>query len=592
MALTRDQIQVAQGALYLIDHIGQPPPDIKFRHFTEQAMKDHLEQHTYYHRGPGGPNSRDRVTLAWMRRYMRELFTKATASFYQPGSSTTMDDRSDKVFRKGTTEGFPDRVLKRFMYDRATFSEAELPGYEGGAGLADDDEEDAVKEDEITKTNNTKLESRKRVRDSLVHFVSSKKLRTGATHITSPSRSSQKSFRTSADMESEKDEDDDNDRYSSYSDANEALGIQNDQAELYLQAQASANLLTRVKPTTARATTSEEEESAPQVQSPERRGGGLLKRQAPYPAATPTAATKPVPLPLPSATKDSNAPQAPSRNALDNVLSQIKRRNGSNLEQTESKQPSVRASVESGKRKRGNEDLGDAIEYEVAIKPTERKKSKTSIKIGPSRHPQVVIPGAASPLRASSQPTLDTSTVLENDMQGAEHASDGRSVENEIRDPQPSQPAVSSQDGEQQPQPVPFDIEQQGIDFGGFYSRLERATDRVIDSIGRSISDFLSPMAESPSERLEALYKRCLGPDWEAVRVQLTRDKTFTASDIAMSVISAFLFENVLNQQASIQDIRAKLLELGGTMGRAILRTLNLESNGTYSINQFEVVHR
>lgn len=216
----------------------------------------------------------------------------------------------------------------------------------------------------------------------------------------------------------------------------------------------------------------------------------------------------------------------------------------------------------------------------MATKPIERKKSKTSIKIGPiARHPQVVIPGAVSPLGASSQPTLDTSTALEAD--DVEHTSDVRSVENEIRDSQSSQPAVSSQGAEQQPQPVPFDIEQQGYDFGRFYHKIEFATDRVVDSIG-SISNSLSSLDESPDERLEALYKRCWGPDWEAVRVQLTRDHVFTTPDVAMSVISAFLFENVLNQQASIEDIRAKLLELDGTMGRAIMRTMNLESNGTY----------
>jgi hypothetical protein len=49
-----------------------------------------------------------------------------------------------------------------------------------------------------------------------------------------------------------------------------------------------------------------------------------------------------------------------------------------------------------------------------------------------------------------------------------------------------------------------------------------------------------------------------------------------------MSVISAYLFENVLNQQASIQEVQAKLLELKGTMGEAILRTLDLENEGKH----------
>lgn len=62
----------------------------------------------------------------------------------------------------------------------------------------------------------------------------------------------------------------------------------------------------------------------------------------------------------------------------------------------------------------------------------------------------------------------------------------------------------------------------------------------------------------------------------------MTRDSAFVTADVTMSVITAFLFENVLNQQASIQDVQAKLLELKGTMGEAILRTLDLENGGKH----------
>jgi hypothetical protein len=64
--------------------------------------------------------------------------------------------------------------------------------------------------------------------------------------------------------------------------------------------------------------------------------------------------------------------------------------------------------------------------------------------------------------------------------------------------------------------------------------------------------------------------------------VKLTRDSAFVTADVMMSVISAYLFENVLNQQASIQEVQAKLLELKGTMGEAILRTLDLENEGKH----------
>jgi hypothetical protein len=121
MVLTQDQIQVAQGALYLIDHIGPAPPGMDFRQFTDQAITDHLKQHTYHYRPriPTGPDNRSLVTLAWMRRWIRDLSAKAKASFYQAESNG--DDNADKLFRKGTTEGFPENLLRRYGYDRATF---------------------------------------------------------------------------------------------------------------------------------------------------------------------------------------------------------------------------------------------------------------------------------------------------------------------------------------------------------------------------------------------------------------------------------------------------------------------------------------
>jgi hypothetical protein len=217
--------------------------------------------------------------------------------------------------------------------------------------------------------------------------------------------------------------------------------------------------------------------------------------------------------------------------------------------------------------------------------------------LGPSiRHPQVVTGSDATPLGASPQLELNTSNALEaDDMPGVEHASDVRLVEKEVQDSQSPRPAASNQNNEQQPQreqqpqPPPFDIDGQGQDFERFYERIMMATDHVIRSIGK-ISNSLSCLDENPSERLQALYAKCWGSNWNAVRAKLTEENYFTTPEVAMSVISAFLFDNVFNQQASIQDI-AKQLEQKGAMGKAILRTLNLESGGKCFCHHVEGRH-
>jgi hypothetical protein len=249
-------------------------------------------------------------------------------------------------------------------------------------------------------------------------------------------------------------------------------------------------------------------------------------------------------------------------------------------------QPPNRPSIASGKRKHEDEDLGGSNGDDIVAQPSVRKKRKTPTYLGTNfRHPQIVISGDATPTGASSQLELNRSNALEaDDMPGVEHASDVRLVGKEVQDSQSSRPAVSSQDNEQQPQAEqqpqlpPFDVDTQGRDFERFYERIMMATDRVIRNTG-NISNSLSCLDENPSERLEALYARCWGSDWDAVRVKLTGECFFTTPEVAMSLISAFLLDNVFNQQASIHDI-AKQLEPKGSMGKAILRTLNLESGG------------
>ena len=590
MGLTEQQVQVAQGALFLIDNIGSPPPNADFRLFMNNAIADHLKRHTYYYQQrnlPGRVNRR-RVTSNWMREWFKTLLGKVSGSLHQ--SELQGENAAEKLLRRRTTQGFSAEVLSKYGYDKATFSEADLPGYSRHPGVAEDEE--ATEEDEITGTK--KASPRKLMRGSSGHFTSPWKMPTGASQAASPSKNLQKSSRAPEDIESEKDDDED-DRHSSYSDANDDFGVRDNQAELYLQAQAPASPLTRGNQSTARAMTREVEKFASRLELPEEHGGDLPKQQASHLAATSTTVTESIPPSLLSAAQDNNTPHLPSRalNALDNVLSRIEKRNGSNPEQDGLKQPSARSPVDSGKRKREEEDLGVSLDDEITLKPTERKKSKTSIKL--SRHvghPQVVIPSATSPPKASSELTFGASTPLAADAtHGVEDPRGMQPEVDEVKDSQSPQRTASSQDVEQHPQPAPLDAEKQGRSFEKFYQKIEVATDRVIASIGK-IGNSVSFLDESPSERLESLYRRCWGSDWDALRVRLTEDYVFTTPEVAMSVISAFLFENVLNQQASIHDIRAKQLELKGTMGRAILRALNLENGGNYDTCQVKVVHR
>lgn len=303
-----------------------------------------------------------------------------------------------------------------------------------------------------------------------------------------------------------------------HSDAKQNVDNQINEPELELQTEESASLPAVVDPTAAEEMANGAEAAIQQVEPPKKRGRGRPKKAVP-----PTQTS------FPSVVLDSGTSRSPSH--TEKVL-------GGALPTQQSR---ASPSSKSGKRKHGDADLVDSSEEQVAAQAPATKKSKTTFKFG--RH--------------------------------------AIGSEEEVQDSQSPPPAVPNQNFEQQTQPAPFDIEKQGQEFGRFYHKTDFATIRVLASIGE-VREHLCPLDETPSKRLEALYRRCWGPDWQNVRVKLTRDSAFVRADVMMSVISAYLFENVLNQQASIQEVQAKLLELKGTMGEAILRTLDLENEGKH----------
>jgi hypothetical protein len=89
-----------------------------------------------------------------------------------------------------------------------------------------------------------------------------------------------------------------------------------------------------------------------------------------------------------------------------------------------------------------------------------------------------------------------------------------------------------------------------------------RASDAVLRCIGPNIFQYPTGLDPEPPQQLLSLYVRCWGKDWEEVRLRLTRNYSFTAPEVAMSLVSAFLYHNVLDQEASLLDDLARLRSL------------------------------
>jgi hypothetical protein len=92
----------------------------------------------------------------------------------------------------------------------------------------------------------------------------------------------------------------------------------------------------------------------------------------------------------------------------------------------------------------------------------------------------------------------------------------------------------------------------------------------LLPCIGR-LNQACSPFVIDPSDALAALYARCLGTQWETICEDFS---LFGAPQFTMSLISAFLYDHVMSQPASVQKAAreiTKLFESMGYVGKAFL---------------------
>lgn len=111
------------------------------------------------------------------------------------------------------------------------------------------------------------------------------------------------------------------------------------------------------------------------------------------------------------------------------------------------------------------------------------------------------------------------------------------------------------------------------------YSDMREATDVVLSSIGK-IRNTPSPLQPKPSDPLKALYARCWGSGWDKVRVLQGDKGFFTTPQVMTSLLSAFLYDRVVIQGARLQDIVSNVVEMGGSLGQALLEECHISTRG------------
>ena len=530
MTFTEQSIQTAQVAFFLIDHIGTPPAGASFRSFTTRAMEEHLKKHPcYYRQRPNdGPAKPTLVTPLWMRRRFTDLYKKANHNFYEPRLQG--DDITDTLLRKRSTAGFPAEVLATYRYERGTFSESELPANEEPL-----DEE--MTDIEAAENLEAQIDDGARQKANEHDGVKSPRRRTAAKSSNLAAKRIPPRVVRNSEEPSGETEDDDNDLRSTG--GNKAL---DNEGNDHSYAGDHGRRITRNGKDTSKVPS----KSAVEVAGV--RSKAIAK--APYDASR----------------KETETSTSKGRTRL----------------------PQASTMTKPSKRKReGDTDATQASSNsdELAITPKKRRVTNNAkTRNGTARRLSNDIPVAARTDLPPSGPRLDRPAPTPSPFTPRVKQNDAQSVAQVAKIPAFAQPDPTSSSIGDQHQPVQtlnYASAQKNKDL---YAMLDKATDRIIGSIGR-ISQTLSSLDKSPSNRLEALYIRCWGPDWKTVKAELIEDGAFQVCDVTMSIIAAFLFDNVLNQQASLGDIEAKQKELKGMTGWAILEALDLKNNGMAHIN-------
>jgi hypothetical protein len=141
------------------------------------------------------------------------------------------------------------------------------------------------------------------------------------------------------------------------------------------------------------------------------------------------------------------------------------------------------------------------------------------------------------------------------------------------------QSAVAGREKQPEPQLAILNLDEQGRNMQSLYSAIQKAIDAILSSIG-PIRNTPSPLHPESSGLLRDLYARCWGSRWEEVRVRQTGDHVFTTPQITASLLSAFLYDRVLARGLQLEEIVSNVVEMGGSLGEALLEEFDIGTRG------------
>jgi hypothetical protein len=474
-SIAENRRHLERGALFLIDNPGISLPDAKapsvaWKAFTQQAIDSHLEKHTYYYLKKRDPNSVLVVDFTRMQRHMRTLCERAQtpSTFQRRKEGYTCDEA---LFYSGT-DGLKASALQKFGYNKATFSESDLPGHSAGG------KDDGATDGSLRQSfGDAKAEASE---------FEDEDLDDSALDSTDNDEYDDNAFDDRMVIDHH-----DRDRTSQFTQQVEVQSTESPTKTSH------AALLEGARQFVDNA--AELRDHARPIATNRIPGAGA---RADRPLSTHQC------LPVQDG---GSSPLVQTQIVVAGHSSP--RRVDADHERIEENAKPFGSSANSGKRKRGAFEDGPPTEPGSKLVRRSHSASITD----PAGHP-LLIPktqhtATTNPLMSITPPEDATATA-----------------------------------------PIRLDTSMLMRELEQLKQDTLRAVDRVLNCIGQNLSEYPTALDPDPPQRLLDLYVRCWGKDWEEVRLRLTRNYCFTAPQVAMSLVAAFLYDNVFDQDASLRD--------------------------------------
>lgn len=558
---TTDANRLVQDALYIVHRAGKKPANMSWRTFSNQKIEEHLRSRSYHEHTN---QKRTLVDADGMRRCIRRLCKEVGHNQYEREGKEDFSDAFFRTHSKGLSQ-LPSKILTKYNYNKKTT--AEIESGLGKETAADEGEQEY--EPSPTGKPSLLLSSKP---SNLSTGQPSESQINGKQKARVPSTITGTSRQPMADQDSSAPREGPSNLTSNKAATQAQFPMKNSMIENFRRTTKGSESAS-VPPGSQKRKHNDADGAATKVNSSDQQHA--RKKVC---ASHVSGVNIPDRLTVPETTSESS-PQVERSSELVNTSPRSQKRKRDEVNDAV-------ADVESSERQpvrkfriHGPKPHAEDAANGLSSSSKEHPRTAPSITKNPDTLPKV----AAGPAQGSLASSALQQEKAKAAFQHAHPQNNGLPVDTEmIMDLETSHNADPNAELEPQQD---FSIRDLKEEHATMVWHHKNHALGVLMTIGTNTTIRLpTPLDPNPSQQLQKLHARCWGENWREARHKMThayQRSVFSEREVAMSLISAFIFDNVLNQEESIEVIRERLHEVGlpAAAREEILHCLQKERN-------------